>query len=69
MVKNSAALQEFERDVARREKVDIARNLRLLEAMYEEAVSLGVFPPRDPLSGIEVDIKIAKVVSRVRKTP
>jgi len=69
MIKNEAALQKFERELARKEKVDVVRNLRLVEAMYEEARFLGVFPPRDPLSGIEVDVKIARVVNSVRKTP
>jgi hypothetical protein len=69
MIKNEAAPQKFERELARKEKVDVVRNLRLVEAMYEEARFLGVFPPRDPLSGIEVDVKIARVVNSVRKTP
>ena len=33
--------------------------------MYKEAVALGVFPRKDPLEGIEIDIKIAKVVKSV----
>ena len=64
MIKNGAALRNFERELARKEKVDMAKKFRLLDAMYEEAVILGVFPPRDPLSGIEVDIRIASVVNK-----
>jgi len=33
--------------------------------MYDEAVALGVIPMKDPLDGLEVDLKIAKVVNCV----
>ena len=39
-----------------------------MEALYQEAVALGVFPLKDPLDGLEVDIRIAKVVNHVSKT-
>lgn len=65
MIKNSEKLQKFEDELTRKEKVNIRQNFRLVEAMYEEAVSLGVFPLKDPLDGIEVDIKVAKVINSV----
>jgi transcriptional regulator with XRE-family HTH domain len=58
-------LQKFEFDFLRKEKVDIGRNFRLVEALYKEAVVLGVIPLKNPLDGIEVDIKIAGVVNCV----
>jgi hypothetical protein len=45
--------------------VDISENFRIVEALYREAVALGVFPPKDPLEGIEVDIRVARAVNRV----
>ena len=68
MIKNREELQKFENEIIGKEKVDILRNFRLVDAMYKEAVSLGIFPLKDPLAGIEIDIKIAKVVNRVSKT-
>jgi hypothetical protein len=65
MIKSAEKLQKFEDELTRKEKVDINQNFRLVEAMYEEAVLLGVFPLKDPLDGIEVDIKIAKVINGV----
>jgi transcriptional regulator with XRE-family HTH domain len=56
---------KFERDFVREEKVDIVRNFRMVEALYKEAVALGIIPLKNPLDGIEVDLKIAKAVSRV----
>lgn len=69
MIKNKEALQRFEKELIRKEKVDIFKNFRLLEAMYKEAVLMGQFPPKDPLSGLEVDLKIAKAVNSVSRDP
>lgn len=69
MKKNLEVYQKFENEFIRKEKVDVLRNFRLVDAMYEEAVALGVFPLKDALEGIEVDLKIAKVVNSVSKTP
>jgi hypothetical protein len=69
MIKNREVLQEFEDETAKRENVDVLKNIRIVEAMYREAVLLDVLPLRDPLSGIEIDIKIAKVLNSVSSTP
>jgi hypothetical protein len=58
-------LLRFELDFLRKEKVDLARNFRILEGLYNEALALGVIPLREPLDGIEVDLKIAKAVNHV----
>ena len=68
MIKNSSRLKEFEDKYTRRNKPDLLRNLRLLDSLYKEARALSVFPLRDPLSGLEIDIKIAKVINSVPKT-
>ena len=58
-------LLKFEMDFLRQEKVDIVRNLHIVEALYKEAVTLGIIPLKNPLDGIDVDLKIAKVVNSV----
>lgn len=58
-------LLKFELDLLKNEKVDIVRNFRIVQALYKEAVTLGIVPLKNPLDGIEVDLKIAKVVNRV----
>jgi len=58
-------LLKFELNLLRKEKVDYGRNFRIVDALYHEAVALDTFPLRDPLDGIEVDLKIAKVVNSV----
>jgi transcriptional regulator with XRE-family HTH domain len=58
-------LLKFELDFLKKEKVDIVRNFQIVEALYKEAVTLGIIPPKNPLDGIDVDLKIAKVVNSV----
>ena len=67
MIKNHKKLQEFEKKLLKKEKVDIMQNFRIVEALYKEAVALGIFPLKNPLEGLEIDIKIAKVVNSVSK--
>jgi hypothetical protein len=67
MVKNSERLRKFELEVIKKEKRTFKKNIQLVEAMYEEALSLGIFPPKDALAGIDVDLRVAKVVNSVPK--
>ena len=39
-------------------------NFQMVE-YYNEAVTLGVIPLKNPLDGIEVDLRIAKVINSV----
>jgi hypothetical protein len=68
MIKRPDLLDRFEKELAEKTRPDYFKNLRLFEAMYEEAKHFGVLPPKDPLEGIEVDIRVAKAVN-VRKSP
>jgi hypothetical protein len=68
LIKNVEAVQNLEKAILREESADFLKNIRLVEALYKEAVFLGVFPPQDKLSGLDVDIKIARVINSVSKT-
>jgi hypothetical protein len=67
MIRNNE-FQKFEMEVLRKEKLDIKRNFKIAEALYREAVALGILPFKNPLDGIEVDLRIARVINRVSKT-
>jgi len=69
LVKNGEAVRSLEKAILRKEKTDFSRNIRLVEAMHKEAVFLGAFPPQDKLSGLDIDIKIARAINSVSKTP
>ena len=53
--------------LVRSQKPDIIRSYRLINAMYDEARRLGAFPLKDPLEGLDVDIRMAKAVNFVRR--
>ena len=65
MIKNNILLEQFERDLKKREKADYHQNLKIFEEMYKEAVYLKASPAKAPLEGIHVDIKIARVINSV----
>jgi len=59
--------RKFEIENLRKEKLDTRKKFKIVEALYKEAVALGVFPLKDSLEGLEVDIRIAKVINSVSK--
>ena len=64
MIKNNG-FKKFEIEFVKKEKMSIVKNFHIVEALYNEAVTLGIIPLKNPLEGIEVDLKIAKVVNSV----
>jgi hypothetical protein len=68
MIKNPKKLREFERNLIIEDKTSISQKFRLMDALFEEARALRIFPLKDPLEGLDTDIKVAKVVNRVRKS-
>jgi hypothetical protein len=60
--------QKFEMNLSKKERLNIRSNFRIVEALYEEAVALGVIPLKNPLEGLEVDKRIARVINHVPKT-
>ena len=63
MIKNHHLLQKLEKKFISQEKLPYKKSLRLFEAMWEEGVLLGVLPPADPSEGLEVDIRIARILN------
>jgi hypothetical protein len=66
MIRNRPTIDSFENSIIRRSASDYQRNLRIFEALYREACSLGVLPLKDPLGGIKSDIHLARIMN-VRK--
>jgi len=65
MLKNPEELKKFEKEIKRKSKVDISKNFEIFEALYMEALELGVLPRENPLSGKETVKKIAKIINSV----
>ncbi|HCZ06042.1 MAG TPA: hypothetical protein DHV12_02720 [Thermotogae bacterium] len=68
MIKDRKLLEAFERKFQAEDRIDLETKYKILDALYREAVHLGVFPLKDPLEGIEVDIRVAKVINAVRES-
>jgi hypothetical protein len=67
VITNRERFDQFEREYVRSRKADYRENLKIFEALYQEAASLGVLPLKDPLEGLEVDIRMARVINGVRE--
>jgi len=68
MLRRTPLLDRFERDQIASEPPDYFRSLAIFEALWAEAVALGVLPFKDPLEGIEGTIELARAL-HVRTTP
>jgi len=62
VIRNGKTLEKFERELAKRGRLSIEKKFEILKGMVEYARSLGLWPPKDPLEGIEKDIKLAEVL-------
>lgn len=67
MIKNARLIEKLEKDFISRQKLSHEQSLHLFESLWNEAVRLGILPSKDPLEGIDVDIKIAKVIHSCSK--
>ena len=69
MIKDAKLLYEFEKDLMKKDKIDVMKNFQMIDAMYNEAVALGVFALGEPLEGLETELKIARVLNYVPNSP
>ncbi len=63
MIKGKDFWLDWEATTILSQPPDYYQNLRLLEGMYEHARNLGVYPPTDPLEGLESIIRVAIVLN------
>jgi len=64
MIKNGHILNEFEDSLARKEgQISPQKAFSIFSAMWQDAKSLGIIPFKDPLAGIEGDIKMAGILN------
>jgi hypothetical protein len=68
MIKNGKILKRFEDDLISQQRFSIEEAFNIVESLWHEGVSLGVLPPKNPMYGIEVDIKIVKALNSCLKT-
>jgi hypothetical protein len=63
VIQNPRLVESFERDLIRRTPVSYSRNVEIVEALCQEARLLGLWPPADPLDGIDTDVRLARILN------
>ena len=68
MIKDAEILAQFEKGFLKEKgRIPFALAMKLFAAMWQEATTFEIFPPKEPMEGIDVDIKIAKVLNSCSK--
>lgn len=68
MIKNPDILEQFEKERIKKEKLSFKKASKLFEGMWKEGINFGVLPSKDPLEGIEVDIRIARILNCLKNS-
>jgi hypothetical protein len=63
VIKDPLYWEKWERETQLRRPADFRANLRLLEAMYEEARALGIMAQPPSLEGLESRLRLAKALN------
>ena len=58
-----ARVAALDRDRARGVAADHAQNRRIANALLAQAQALGVWPPADPLGGLDADLRVARALN------
>jgi hypothetical protein len=67
VIRNSFLIKELEKKTLAKRQLSFQEALKIYESMYDEAVKFGALPLKDPMEGIEVDIKIASILNSCLK--
>jgi hypothetical protein len=67
MVRDLLMLRQFEADYSRSHRLTHRQSLAILDGLWEEGRALGVLPPKDPMAGIDVDIRVAAILNACSK--
>ena len=67
MIKDAEYLRHFENNFISKQKLTYEKALEILESMWHEVRSVGVLMRKDPLEGVDVSLRIAKVLNSCSK--
>lgn len=67
MIRDVDELRRFEEDYSRRHRLTHLQALAILDGLWSEGRALGVLPPKDPMSGIGVDVRVARILNSCSK--
>lgn len=63
MIKDKDAWREWEKNYIRKDNIDWAGRVRLMDSMYEHARKMGRIHKQDPLEGLDHKIQLARVLN------
>ena len=67
MIKNRLKLDKFYTELEAKEKLSYKEALAIYDALHKEAVSLGAINSENILDGLEVDLKVARAMGRLKR--
>ncbi len=67
MIKNVHLIEDLEKEFISKDKLSYKQSLRIFESLWQEGLNLGILPPKNPLEGIEVDLRIANILNSCLK--
>jgi len=67
VIKNVHFLEKIEKDIILKNKLSYEQSLKIFESMWKEGIKLGILPLKYPLDGLDVDLKIAKILNSCSK--
>ncbi|MFZ8830601.1 MAG: hypothetical protein ACO2OY_00310 [Thermodesulfobacteriaceae bacterium] len=68
MIKNKKLLERFEKELIKKEKINIEKNFRIFEEMIKFAKDINRFSQKDWKKDIENDIRYARAINGIKKT-
>jgi len=68
MIKNAELLERFEYKQLKKETLSYRDALKIYESMWLEAKALGILPLKNLMDGIEVKIRISRILNSCSKT-
>jgi hypothetical protein len=63
LIKNVHLVEHMEKNFISKQRLSYKQSLKIFESMWNEGLKFGILPSKEPLEGIDVDIKIAKVLN------
>jgi len=68
MIKNKKILEEFERKLIEKERVNVEKNFKIFNELLKFAREMKKIPLPNSLEGIEIDIKYAGAINGIKGT-
>ena len=63
MIQNPHLIEALKKARMKSSRPDYFQNLTIFEGLYREAKTLGVLPAKDPLEGLDTDIRLARILN------